>query len=382
MPNVGTRVPRGNGGPHGWLVEAIPAVGTNGFGLQQTTLGQAVQPITAVVAAVVGVGLPPINLTLSPGGLPELMVGANVQADFAARFAQQYVVAGEMCARFDSQIQGGGGWDVPITASNCSFEHMLVVREAACIIEYCQGLDPKGIFIQVSAHGNVSRMPGGNNMHFLRHLFQYVRTATRAQLLAANLDWILFWEWCTYDTLAGGTMGMTDGPGGPVIIGDPRSPGDMHAEGMLFVRAGYEGPEDVHPNARAGWAALLSLLLSFGALDGAYTQNRAPYIRHGIYFCPLTTPRWRMHGDITDYPAIFRVHNYVMRKKEGWRSGGGGRSIATQNARMRLMGVVPQRVMGIHDLPSRIALPIHVPPPAATNLRLPTRSIAVAVAPA
>jgi hypothetical protein len=59
MPNVGTRVPRGNGGPHGWLVEAIPAVGTNGFGLQQTTLGQAVQPMTAIVAAVVGVGLPP-----------------------------------------------------------------------------------------------------------------------------------------------------------------------------------------------------------------------------------------------------------------------------------------------------------------------------------
>ena len=80
-------------------------------------------------------------------------------------------------------------------------------------------------------------------MHFLRHLFQYVRTATRAQLLAANLDWILFWEWCTYDTLAGGTMGMTDGPGGPVIIGDPRSPGDMHAEGMLFVRAGYEAQD-------------------------------------------------------------------------------------------------------------------------------------------
>jgi hypothetical protein len=99
-------------------------------------------------------------------------------------------------------------------------------------------------------------MPGGNNMHFLRHLFQYVRTATRAQLLAANLDWILFWEWCTYDTLAGGMMGMTDGPSGPVIIGDPRSPGDMHAEGMLFVRAGYKGPEDVHPNAHAGWVSL------------------------------------------------------------------------------------------------------------------------------
>ena len=113
-------------------------------------------------------------------------------------------------------------------------------------------------------------------MHFMRHLFQYISTATRPQMLADNLDWILFWEWCTYDTLAGGTMGMTDGPGGPVIIGDPRSPGDMHAEGMLFVRAGYEGPEDVHPNAQPGWAALNFLLLSFGALDSAYTQNQTP----------------------------------------------------------------------------------------------------------
>ena len=381
MPNIGLRVPRGTGGPHGDLVEAIPIVNNPGFGLQQTTLGQAQQPMNAIVAAVVGVGLPPINLSLCPGGLPNLMVGANVQADFAARFAAQYLVAGEVCVRFNSQIPGGGGWDVPIQATDYSFEHMVVVREAASIIEFCQRLDPQGIFIQVSVHGNVSRMPGGDNMHFMRHLFQYISTATRPQLVADNLDWILFWEWCKYDTLAGGTMGMTDGPGGPVIIGDPRSPGDMHAEGMLFVRAGYEGPEDVHPNAQAGWAALNVLLLSFGALDGAYVQNQAPHTRHGMYFNPLTLPRWKKHGDRTNYPAVFMVHNYVMRKKTTWRQSGGSYSIATQNARMLLMGVVPQRAIRTHDLPSQLATPIHVPPPAATNPRLPTRSIVVAVAP-
>jgi len=105
-------------------VEAVPVVGTTGFGLQQTTLGQAVQPMNAVVAAVVGVGLPPIDLSLTDGGfMPNLMTGANVQADFPARFAQQYVVAGEPCVRFNSQIPGGGGWNVPITATKSSFEH-------------------------------------------------------------------------------------------------------------------------------------------------------------------------------------------------------------------------------------------------------------------
>jgi hypothetical protein len=67
------------------------------------------------------------------------MTGANVQADFPARFAQQYVVAGEPCVRFNSRIPGGGGWNVPITATKSSFEHMVVVREAANIIKYCQG---------------------------------------------------------------------------------------------------------------------------------------------------------------------------------------------------------------------------------------------------
>ena len=46
--------------------------------------------------------------------------------------------------------------------------------------------------------------------------------ATRAQLAADNLDWILYWEWSNGDTLSGGEPDMTDGPGGPIkVLGDP-----------------------------------------------------------------------------------------------------------------------------------------------------------------
>ena len=30
----------------------------------------------------------------------------------------------------------------------------------------------------------------------------------------------------------------------------------MHAEGILLVLPGYEGPEDANPNVMAGWASL------------------------------------------------------------------------------------------------------------------------------
>ena len=65
-------------------------------------------------------------------------------------------------------------------------------------------------------------------------------------------------------------MCETDGPGVPVIIGPPRSDGDMHAEGLLFMCPGYEGPYDINPNVMAGWAALNRMLLERGALDGHY----------------------------------------------------------------------------------------------------------------
>eukprot|EP00966_Prymnesium_polylepis_P288211 6657028-Prymnesium_polylepis.1 len=172
-----------------------------------------------------------------------------------------------------------------------------------------------------------------------------------------------------------------DGPGGPIKVGDPDTPGDMHAEGNIFVRPGYEGPEDVDPNAMAGWAALNTKLIELGALDGSWRQNVAPFTRSGQYFNPLILPSWKKRGDRDDYPAIFETHNYIMRLKMSWRQGGGGRSISTQSNMMALMAVDTQRNIAPTDLPSKLPLPVYLPPPNAANQRLPTRSIAVAAAP-
>jgi hypothetical protein len=206
-----------------------------------------------------------------------------VQADFAARFAaaRRFFVAGVEHIRWVSAIPGGGGIDVPIEATTSTVEHMITVREGLSVMEHCQTLDPGGIFVAASIHTDVSRMPAGKALanlhrplarppahplspralthslahslthpyprplpptgdakHFMRNLFHYISTATRQQLIADNLDWILFWEWSAYDELSKDSEGVTDGPGGPVIIGPPRSAGDMHAEGLLFVRAG------------------------------------------------------------------------------------------------------------------------------------------------
>ena len=94
----------------------------------------------------------------------------------------------------------------------------------------------------------------------------------------------------------------------------------------------------------------------------------------------MVLPSWKKRGDRNDYPAIFETHNYIMRLKMGWRSGGGGRSIAKQLNEMALMAVIPQRAMAPGELPEHQATPITVPP-AVANPLLPTRSIAVAAAP-
>ena len=54
---------------------------------------------------------------------------------------------------------------------------------------------------------------------------------------------------------------MRDGAAGPIIIGNPGTTGDKHAEGILFVTPGYESPQDSDPNALAGWTALNSKLI-------------------------------------------------------------------------------------------------------------------------
>lgn len=123
---------------------------------------------------------------------------------------------------------GGGGWLVPITANTGTFEHMVVVREPACAIEACQPINPNGFFVAAIIHIDNERMPGGNNKHGMRNLFNCVRNATQVQLAADGLDWILFWERSMFGTLSDGKPGMRDGPGGP-IISNPGTPGDMHS---------------------------------------------------------------------------------------------------------------------------------------------------------
>ena len=378
---VGTPVPRGNGGPAGDLVEAVPVVGYKGFILQLTTAGQAAAGAPGMVAAVAVAGAAPVNLAATAGGLPSLMNAANVQADYAARFAaaQQVMHGGNLCIRWDSQIPGGGGWHVPVSASTANWEHAVVVREITGVIEHCQALDPAGIFVSAIAHVDNSRMHGGNNKHAMRNLFEYVNNATQVQLAADNLDFILFWEWSMFDTLSGGEPGMRDGAAGPIKIGNPGTPGDMHAEGMFFVKPGYESPEDSDPNALAAWTALNAFLREWGFLDGSWTIPVAPNFRAAQYFNPLVLPSWK-RGDRNDYPAIFETHNYIMRLKMTWRRGGGGRSIATQANQMALMTVIPQRAVANTDFPGVLAAPITAPP-AGTNPLLVTRSIAVAAAP-
>lgn len=255
---------------------------------------------------------------------------------------------------------------------------MVVVREAACVIEHCQAIDPAGVFVAAICHVDNSRMPGANNKHFFRNLFAYIDNATHAQMVADNLDWILYWQWPMFDTLKGGQPGMRDGAAGPIKVGNPGTPGDKHAEGILFVKPGYESPEDSDPNALAGWTALNAKIREWGGLDGEWTIPVAPHHRCGMYFNPLVLPSWKKRGNRNDYPAIFETHNYIMSLKRKWRDSSGGRPIAAQNNEMALMTVIPQRPVVVGNLPRNVPQPITVPP-AGASVVLPTRSIAVGV---
>ena len=222
VARIGMRVARGAGGPAGDRVEALPKPGSPGFFLQATLAGVPAQPLGQVQASAVA-GAPLIDLRLTPGALPSMMNGPFAQADFAARFGpgQQFLSAGEHVIGWTSQIPSGGTLLIPTTAGRISFEHMVVVREAASWIEHCQAANPNGIFISASVHVDNGRMPGGDANHFFRNLFNYVSTANAAQMALDNLQWILAWTWNAFDTLSGGEPGVRDGPGGPLVFGMP-----------------------------------------------------------------------------------------------------------------------------------------------------------------
>jgi hypothetical protein len=366
-------------------VEALPKPGYPGFFLQATLAGLPAAPLGPVPPSAVA-GAPLIDLRLTPGALPSFMSGPMAQANFATRFGpgRQFVSAGESVIQWQSQIPSGGTILIPTASSSRSFEHMVVVREAASFIEHCQAANPNGIFVQASIHVDNSRMPGGDANHFFRSLFNYVSTATAAQMALDNLQWILAWTWNAFDTLSGGEPGVRNGPGGPLILGMPATMGDKHAEGLLFVAPGYESPDGVAIDANACWASLHSLCVQWGAADGAWMLQGAGaiHMRAAQYYCPLTL-LWKKRGDVNDYPAIFMVYNYIMSLKRSWRDGTAGRSMAFQENEFALMGVIPQRLVRRGGLPQTVPLPITAPPIAALaiNPTLTTRSIAVAAFP-
>ena len=378
-------VTRGTGGPAGDQVEALPKPGYPGFFLQATLAGLPAAPLGPVPASAVA-GAPIIDLRLTPGSLPSLMSGPLAQADFAARFGpgQQFLSAGERVIQWQSQIPNGGTFLIPIEATSRSFEHMVVVREAASFVEHCQAANPNGIFVTASIHVDNSRMPGGDANHFFRSLFNYVSTATAAQMALDNLQWILAWTWSAFDTLSGGEPGVRNGLGGPLVIGMPATVGDKHLEGMLFVAPGYDSPDGVAIDANACWSSLHSMFVQWGAADGAWILQGAGAIHHRAaqYYNPLILP-WKKRGDVNDYPAIFMAYNYIMSLKRSWRDATGGRSMAFQDQEFALMGVIPQRFVRLGGLPWNVASPITAPPFAtvAINPTLTTRSIAVAAFP-
>ena len=199
-----------------------------------------------VVAAVAVAANPCVNYPATAGTPVMMMVAAMVRQDFLNKFAlaQRQNVGGVVTVRFQSQRPGGGGWDVPIEATSASFEHMSVVREAWEYIDACQAVEPNGLFIAASIHGDTSRMPGGNNKHFMHHLHNYIHTANRAQLDADGLHWILGFAISGYDTLSGGTPGMRDGAGGAVVIGDP---------GTVMANPNNNPNPNPNPNQESAW---------------------------------------------------------------------------------------------------------------------------------
>ena len=266
------------------------------------------------------------------------------------------------------------GCDVAIDCIR--FDHQVIVREAGAWFDACLTAEPDGPFVSAQIHADIARMPGGNAMHFMRGLHEYFGTATRAQLDADGLHFILGVAPSVYDTLSGGEPGMHDGPGGPVRVGDPGTPGDMAAEMWLFVKPGYASPQ-AGPAAMAGYDSLNTKYIELGALDGRWRQGVAPFQRDGQYFNPQVFPAWMMVGDRNDYIQMFKTHNYFMSLKRNWRSSAGGRPVQAQNNMMALMGVIPQRAVVNNNFPT-VTRPPPPAPPAVAAPDLASRSIAFA----
>lgn len=84
--------------------------------------------------------------------------------------------------------------------------------------------------------------------------------------------------------------------------------------------------------------------------------------------------------DRNDYNGVLHWHNYIMRGTD-WRSSGGGRSIRATNNQLAAMYVRRQRAINTFDMPREpLNPPLLALPATASNPRLPSRLIAVAIA--
>ena len=235
--------------------------------------------------------------------------------------------------------------------------------------------EPNGKFLSVQVFVDIARCPNGEAKHVIRSFLEYFGVRTRAQLDADGLHFVLGIFPSVFDTLKAGGMGLHDGPGGPVRIGDPGTAGDMQLEFWLFVKPGFESPQ-ANAAAMAGFDALNTKLIDLGCLDGAWQAAAGPpFHRAAQYINPQVMPAWMVIGDRNDYAQMFRTHNYFMSLKRKWRDSGGGRSVAAQNNTMALMNVIPQRSVVGANFPVVTKIP-PVAPPAGASPQLTTRCIA------
>jgi len=106
------------------------------------------------------------------------------------------------------------------------------------------------------------------------------------------------------------------------------------------------------------------MLLARGALDGHYIIPVAPQTRHGMYFKPFVLPRWALHlPDSNDYNGI------------------GDQATADARSGPRIISWRPCTFDCSAPLMHTICLMVLALPAAATNPLLPSRLIAVAIAP-
>jgi hypothetical protein len=170
--------------------------------------------VAGALPAVVAVAVhahPVVNYPATAGALAMLRAAASVQPDFVTSTSLLSHSAPEHRRQRHSPLSVA---DPRQPRLGCPHRgnigdlraHMVVVREAWAFIDACQAVEPLHRRIDPRRHITYARWQQQTLMH---HLYNYLHTATRVQLDADGLDWILGWAISGCDTLKGGTPGMT-----------------------------------------------------------------------------------------------------------------------------------------------------------------------------